>query len=128
MMPTVHTRLRNLPVWRHGSYWGCGEGIEWTLLQPNPISFMIRSERMFFDCNHYAIRICFLFFSFYAEVNMPWYVKNRMFFFSWYPYMCRSDWRMFQLQVISRFTCYVKLETRVHGFSSRRNKRYQSCP
>lgn len=115
MTPALRQVQKHIPIWKWGRYWGCGEGIEWTLFLPNPISLMIRSERVFFDCNNYAIRICFLFFSLFVEVNAPWYVKDRMLFFTWYPYKCRSDWSKFQVDVSGPFTFYVKLGTRMYS-------------
>lgn len=101
MIPDVRPASRDLPAWRWGIYWGCGEGIEWTLFRRNSVGLMIRTENEFFDCNNYAIRICLLFCSIYMCVHMPWWVRHRILFFCWYPIMPRNAG-------ISRVTFYVE--------------------
>jgi hypothetical protein len=95
-MPYVRAVRGSIPAWRWGTYWGNGEGIVWTIGRPNPLSLMLRTENALFDANNWAMRICLFVCSLYVEIHMPWYVKDRKFFFAWYPTLgmagCYIEW------------------------------------
>jgi hypothetical protein len=84
-MPDVQAVRHDIPAWRWGTYWGEGEGLEWTLFRPNPISLMLQTENELFDSNNWAMRINLFFCSLYVRIHMPWYVENRKLFIAWYP-------------------------------------------